>query len=299
MKLFFTTFGFLSFGLFASASWAETVTLTLRNGDTIHGELLERSSDNGVTIIDHPQLGRLELTANELKPPQPKPLWKSSVSAGLVGNDKDGDTDLTLNLTGKTRFENENQSLSMSGSFNSKQSKKSGEPRKFETEKGSAQIRYDKPLASKLDLFAETNYQYNGTNTVGVNNVDQTFGFAYPLIESETTEFKLSVGPTAKWQGGGKGCSSDTYCGNTYGGGSIIANLRWNPVPSLQFDLNNKFTPVFATEVKPTNTFTTDIRYYPVKGSKLFTTLRYQSVYNSMSKPEVSSTISAQVGTEF
>ena len=299
MKLFFTTFGFLSLGMFASASWAETVTLTLLNGDTISGELLERNSDNGVTVIDHPQLGRLELTANELKPPQPKPLWKSSVSAGLVGNEKDGDTDLTFNFTGNTRYEDENQSLTMSGSFNSKQSKKSGEQRKFETEKGSAKIRYDKPIASKLDLFAETNYQYNGTNSAGVNTVDQTFGLAYPFIQSETTEFKLSVGPTALWQGGGKGCSSDPYCGNTYGGGSIIASLRWKPIQSLQFDLNNKFTPVFATEVKPSNTFTTDIRYYPIVGSKLFTTLRYQSVFNSMSKPQVSNTITAQVGTEF
>ena len=298
MKLFFTTFGFLSLGI-ASASWAETVTFTLRNGDTIHGELLERNSDDGVTVIDHPQLGRLELTANELKPPQPKPLWKSSVSAGLVGNEKDGDSSLTFSFTGNTRYEDENQKLSLSGSFNSKQSKKPGEPRKFDTEKGSAQIRYDKPIASKFALFAETDYLYNGTNSSGVNTVDQTLGVAYPLIQSETIDFTLSVGPTAKWLGGGKECSSNSYCGNTYGGGSIIASLLWNPISSLQFKLDNKFTSTFASEVKPSNTFTAGIRYYPLEKSKLFTTLLYQSVYESMTLPEVNNTITAQVGTEF
>ena len=299
MKLFLTTFGFLTLGMFSSASWAETVTLTLRNGDTIHGELLDRNSDNGVTVIDHPQLGRLELTANELKPPQPKPLWKSSVSAGLVGNEKDGDSSLTFNFSGDTRYEDENQKLTMSGSFNSKQSKKPGEPRKFDTEKGSAQIRYEKPIATKLALFSETGYLYNGTNSSGVNTVDQTLGVAYPLIQSKTTEITLSVGPTAKWRGGGKGCSSDSYCGSTYGGGSIIASLLWKPIQSLQFKLDNKYTSMLATEVKPSNTFTASIRYYPVKNSKLFTTLRYQSVYESMTNPEVNNTITAQVGTEF
>ena len=299
MKLFFTTFGFLSLGMFASPSWAETVTLTLLNGDIIRGELLDRNSDNGVTVIDHPQLGRLELTANELKPPQPKPLWKSSVSAGLVGNEKDGDSSLTFNFTGDTRYEDENQKLYISGSFNSKQSKKPSEPRKFDTEKGSTQIRYDKPIASKFALFSETGYLYNGTNSSGVNTFDQTLGVAYPLIQSETTDFTLSIGPTAKWRGGGKGCSSDSYCGNTHGGGSVIASLLWKPIPSLQFKLDNKYTSIFATEVKPSNTFTASIRYYPLENSKLFTTLLYRSVYESMTKPEVNNTITAQVGTEF
>ncbi|MDC3185638.1 DUF481 domain-containing protein [bacterium] len=250
-------------------------------------------------MIDHPQLGRLELTADKLNPPQPKPLWKSSVSAGLVGNEKDGDSSLTFNFTGNTRYEDEDQKLSMNGSFNSKQSKKSGEPRKFETEKGSAQIRYDKPIASKLGLFAQTDYKYIGTNSVGVNTVDQTLGVAYPLIQTETVEFIMSVGPTAKWKSGGKGCSSDSDCGNTYGGGSIIANLLWKPFPSLEFELKNMYTSIFATEVKPSNNFSADIRYYPVKNSKLFTTLRYQAVFDSMSTPEVNNSITAQVGTEF
>jgi hypothetical protein len=299
MKVLLATSVFLTLGTFASASWAESVTLTLRNGDTIHGELLERNSDKGVTVIDHPQLGRLELTANELQPPQPKPLWKSSVSAGLVGNEKDGDSSMTFSFNGNTKYEDENQKLSMSGSFNSKQSKKKGEPRKFDTEKGSAQIRYDKPITSNLDLFAATNYQYNGTNNAGANIVDQTFGVAYPLIQSSTTELKLSVGPTVKWLGGGKGCSSDSYCGNTYGGGSIIASLLWKPVPLLQFGLENRFTSVFTSEIKPSNTFTAEVRYYPIKKSKLFTTLRYESIYQSMATPEVNNSITAQVGADF
>ena len=124
-------------------------------------------------------------------------------------------------------------------------------------------------------------------------------GAALPLLKSETTELTISIGPSLQWSGGGISCASDSFCGNSYGGATLTAGLSWKPWPTLQFGLQNQFTTVWANEVQPVNTLTAEVRYYPAENSKLFTTLRYQSVYNSMSKPEVSSTISAQVGTEF
>ena len=299
MHRFLATFGLLTVGMLPTKSWAETVTLTLRNGDTIHGELLERNSDTGVTVIDHPQLGRLELTASELQPAKAKPRWKSSVSAGLIGNEKDGDSSVSISFTGNTRYKDENQKLSITGSFNASKSQDSGEPLSIDTEKGAAEIRYDKPIRSNLDFFALSGYQYDGTNDSGVNTLLGNFGVAFPLIKSETTKLTLSVGPSLQWSGGGKDCSSDSFCGNTYGGGTFTADLSWKPIPSLRFGLQNQFTTVWASAVQPANTFTAEIRYYPSVKSKLFTTLRYQSIYQSISDPEVNNTITAQVGADF
>ena len=43
MHRFLATAGLLSLGLVPSVSWAETINLTLRNGDSLQGELIERN----------------------------------------------------------------------------------------------------------------------------------------------------------------------------------------------------------------------------------------------------------------
>ena len=293
------TAGLLSLCLVPSVSWAATITLSLRNGDSLHGELIERNPNNGTTVLEHPQLGRLEITAEQLKPVTTKPLWASSVSAGVIGNEKDGDSSLSISFTGKTRYKYGQQKLSLSGSFNSSKPKDSGEPLSIDTEKGSAELRYDKPIGSNLDLFALSSYQYDGTNDSGVNTVLGNIGVAFPLLKSETTELTISIGPSLQWSGGGTTCSSDTFCGNSYGGATLMADLRWKPWPSLQFGLQNQFTTVWANEVQPADTLTAEVRYYPAENSKLFTTLRVQSIYQSMNTPELNNTITAQVGADF
>ena len=299
MRRFLATAGLLTLGMFPSLSWAETVTLTLRNGDSIHGTLIEQNPNDGTTVLDHPQLGRLELTAEQLKPAEAKPLWTSSLSAGLIGNEKDGDSSMSVSFTGKTRYNDEQQKLSLSGSFNASKSKDSGEALSIDTEKGSAELRYDKPIGSNLDLFALSSYQYNGTNDSGVNTVLGNIGVAFPLMKSETTDFTVSIGPSVQWSGGGITCASDTFCGNTYGGATLTADLSWKPLPTLKFGLQNQFTTVWANEIQPGNTLTAEVRYYPAVNSKLFTTLRVQSIYQSMSTPQVNNTITAQVGADF
>ncbi|QNI97867.1 DUF481 domain-containing protein [Synechococcus sp. RS9902] len=299
MHRFLATAGLLSLGLAPGVSWAETISLTLRNGDSLHGELIERNPENGTTVLNHPQLGRLELTAEQLKPATSKPLWTSSLSAGVIGNEKDGDNSLSVSFTGKTRYKDDQQKLSLSGSFNTSKSKDSGESLSIDTEKGSAELRYDKSIGSNLDLFALSGYQYNGTNDSGVNTVLGNIGVAFPLLKSETTELTMSIGPSLQWSGGGISCTSDRFCGNSYGGATLTADLKWKPWPTLQFGLQNQFTSVWANGIQPANTLTAEVRYYPARNSKLFTTLRVQSIYQSMNTPELNNTITAQVGADF
>ena len=299
MHRFLSKAGLLSLGLVPGVSWAETISLTLRNGDSLHGELIERNPDNGTTVLHHPQLGRLELTAEQLKPATAKPFWTSSVSGGVIGNEKDGDNSLSVSFSGKTRYKDDQQKLALSGSFNASKSTDSGEPLSIDTEKGSAELRYDKPIGSNLDLFALSSYQYNGTNDSGVNTVLGNIGVAFPLLKSETTELTISIGPSLQWSGGGISCPSDTFCGNSYGGATLTTGLGWKPWPTLQFGLQNQFTTVWANGVQPANTVTAEVRYYPAENSKLFTTLQLQSIYQSMNTPKLNNTITAQVGADF
>ena len=299
MHRFVAMAGLLTLCVVPRVSWSETVTLTLRNGDRLQGELIKQNPEDGTTVINHPQLGRLRLTADQLKPVESKPLWASSVSAGLIGNEKDGDSSMSISFTGKTHYQDERQKLALSGSFNASKSKDSGEALSIDTEKGSAELRYDKPIGSNLDLFALSSYQYNGTNDAGVNTVLGNIGVAFPLLKSTTTDFTVSIGPSIQWSGGGMNCASDAYCGNAYGGATLTADLRWKPLPSLRFGLQNQFTTVWANEVQPANTLTAEVRYYPAANSKLFTTLRVQSIYQSMSTPQLNNTITAQVGADF
>ena len=55
------TSAFLTAGLicFGAAAHAETVTLELRNGDKLHGELIEANTTDSTIVLDHPVLGRL------------------------------------------------------------------------------------------------------------------------------------------------------------------------------------------------------------------------------------------------
>ena len=197
MHRFLSSAGLLTLCMIPSMSWAETVTLTLRNGDSLHGELIERNLDDGTTVINHPQLGRLQLTADQLKPAESKPLWASSVSAGLIGNEKDGDSSMSISFTGKTRYQDEQQKLALSASFNTSKSKDSGEPLSIDTEKGSAEIRYDTSIGSNLDLFALSNYQFNGTNDAGVNTVLGNIGVCLLYTSPSPRDLSTSRMPSS------------------------------------------------------------------------------------------------------
>lgn len=235
MHRFLSTAGLLSLGLVPGVSWTKTFNLILSNADSLHGELIERNSDNGTTVLHHPQLGRLELTAEQLKPATAKPLWTSSVSGGVIGNEKDGDNSLSISFSGKTLYKDDHQKLALSGNFNASKSKDSGEPLCVDTEKGSGELRYDKPIGSNLDLFALSSYQCNGTNDSGVNSVLGNIGVAFTLLKSETTELTISIGPSLQWSGGGISCAIDTFCGNSYCGATLMA-LAGSPGPRSSSD---------------------------------------------------------------
>ena len=112
----------------------------------------------------------VELTAEQLKPAETKPLWTSSVSAGLIGNEKDGDSSIDptehplQRRTAKTVVE---------WRFQRKQVEDSGEPLSADTERiRGTPLRQAHRIQPRF--VALSSYQFNGTNDSGVNTVWET-----------------------------------------------------------------------------------------------------------------------------
>jgi hypothetical protein len=285
--------------LASPAAVAETVQLTLMNGDTIHAELITEESSDELKVLMHPQLGRLEVSKDAIKPVEKPPAWKTTFSAGVNAGDQDGDGTFSANINGSSNYKGDTDKLKIQGGLNYSKNNDKGKPSKVKTEKGMASIRYDRVLGESMSLYAMSKYQYNGLNDSAVNNVDGSVGVAFPVVNTDTTELTLSVGPSVHWSDGGKDCASNEYCGNTYAGGSFIADLSWSPNKSFKFDLSNTLSALAANEIKPSNTFSASIKYFPSINSGLFTSLRYVSIYNSISTPESDQQITGQVGVEF
>jgi len=285
--------------LAAPAAVAETVKLTLLNGDTINAELVPEESTDEVKVLVHPQLGRLEVSQDAIKPVEKTPAWTSTISGGIDAGNKDGDGTFTANISGTSNYKSDNDRLRIQAGLNYSKNNDKGEPTEVKTDKGMANIRYDRFLNKTVTFYAKSDYQYNGLNDSGVNVVEGSVGVGFPLINTDTTTLSLSLGPALHWNEGGKDCSSYEYCGNIYAGGSFITDLSWSPSKSFKFNFGNTLSAMVANEIKPTNTFSAGIKYFPSINSGLFTSLKFISTYNSMSTPESDNRITGQVGFEF
>ena len=278
---------------------AETIRLTLKNGDTINAELVPDESTDERKVVMHPQLGRLEVSRDAIRPEPTPPAWKSSISAGVIGNNKDGNDDVTATFAATSTYKKDGDKLSLKGGYNYNTTRDGNEPFKVQTDKGSATVRYDRRLSRGISLVTFADYHYNATNEASVNTVKGAVGLGVPLINTPSTQLTLSLGPSFQWGNGGSDCDTDSACGRTYPGASFTTELDWTPNPSFRISLDNNFSALAASELKPTNSFGATIKYFPSITSGMFTSLQFLSTYNSIAKPEIDNTVNGQVGIEF
>ena len=283
----------------ATSVMAETVKYTLVNGDVVSGELVESESTDDVRVLISPVLGRLEIEVASIKVPEPEPLWKSSISGGFSGNDSDGDGSFSGDISAATRYKDADQIFKLSGGINYSRNNDKGKDPEIKTKKGNLAISYDKFLSSDVTLYGGANYNYDYLKDAGVNNVLASIGIGFPLIDSDTTSLSLKAGPSLSWISGGDDCSSDEYCGSSYGGAAFAVDFGWKPTSWFRFGAVNQFSAAFASEVKPYNSFTATFKFIPSPQSNLFTSLKFQSIYQSMSSPTSNNTVSGQVGVDF
>jgi len=285
--------------LSSPAAEAESIRVTLKNGDTINAQLVPDESTDELKVLIHPQLGRLEVSMDSIRAKPTPPAWTSSISAGVIGNNKDGDDDVTATFAAASTYKNKADKLSFKGAYNYNTTRDGNEPFEVQTDKGSATVRYERNLSRGLSLVTFADYHYNATNEASVNTVKGAVGLGLPLINSPSTQLTLSLGPSFQWGNGGSECDSDSACGQTYPGASLTADLDWSLNPSFRISLHNSFSALAASELKPTNSFGATIKYFPSITSGMFTSLQFLSIYNSIAKPEIDNTINGQVGIEF
>ena len=283
----------------ASSAMAEMVKFTLVNGDVVSGELVESESTEDVRVLISPVLGRLEIDVASIKVPEPDPLWKSSISGGFNGNDSDGDGSFNGDISASTRYKDADQIFKLSGGINYSRNNDKGKSPEIKTKKGNLALSYDKFVSSDITIYGAAAYNYDHLKDAGVNNVLASVGVGFPLIDSDTTTLTLKAGPSLNWISGGDDCSTDEYCGNSYGGAAFAVDFGWKPTTWFHFGAVNQFSAAFASEVKPYNSFTATLKFIPSPQTNLFTSLKFQSIYQSMSSPTSNNSVSGQVGVDF
>lgn len=299
MSATINTLIFLSLGSKAYNASAETVTLILSNGDKIHGVLLKNESNDHRIVIDHPSLGRLEIQSSALKATPKKKQWTGNFSAGITGSNTDKDLEFDSTSLFNIQFKNELNLLSFRANTAYGFSKSAGQDKgSTDTNQGQLHLRYAHTLSGKLNAYASNTYEYDTLNRTGTNNLVNSIGLGYDLIKTDTTTLNISAGPSSQSIWGGKGCSADQYCGNTYAASSARLSLDWKPNSYFNLSLSNQFTGAYSEGLSPSNNFSGTIKIYPLGDNKIFTSLNGQLIYNSLTTPQIDNSFSLQLGTE-
>ncbi len=278
---------------------AETVTLILSNGDKIQGTLLKSESNDQVTVIKHPSLGRLEIQAKALKAKPKKKRWTGSFSAGVTGSNTDQEIDVDGTTQLITQYKDELNLLSFKANTEYGVSRSANEKKgSTDTNQGQIDLRYAYTFSGKLSAYASNTYEYDMLNEVGNNNLINSIGLGYDLIKTDTTTLNVSAGPSAQSIWGGPGCTANQYCGNTYAASSARIGFDWVPNNYFNLSLSNQFTGAYVDGISPSNNFSGTIKIYPFGDKKLFTSLNGQIIYNSLTTPQIDNSFSLQLGTQ-
>ena len=278
---------------------AETITLTLSNGDKIQGKLVKNKSTDTVTVIDHPSLGRLEIKSAALQSKPKKKRWTGSFSAGVTGSNTDRDYDLDSTSQLVTQYKDEVNLFHFKANteygFSRGASEKEGST---DTNQGQIDLRYSYTFSGRSNAYISNIYDYDTLNQVGANNLVNSIGLGYDLIKTNTTTLNVSAGPSVQTIWGGKFCTRDKSCGNTFAASSARISFDWEPNNYFNLSLSNQFTGAYVEGISPSNNFSGTIKIYPLGDKKLFTSLNGQLIYNSLTSPQIDNSFSLQLGTQ-
>ena len=278
---------------------AETITLTLSNGDKIQGTLVKSESTDTVTVIDHPSLGKLKIQSTALKAKPKKKRWTGSFSAGISGSNTDRDYDLDSTSQLITQYKDEVNLFSFKANTEYGFSKSAGEQEgATDTNQGQLDLRYSYTFSGKTNAYISNIYDYDTLNQVGSSNLVNSIGIGYDFIKTDTTTLNISAGPSVQSIWGGDFCKVDKYCGNTFAASSARISFDWDPNNYFNLSLSNQFTGAYVDGLSPSNNFSGTIKIYPLGDKKLFTSLNGQFIYNSLTSPQIDNSFSLQLGTQ-
>ncbi len=282
-----------------SSAKAEKVTYKLLNGDLISGQLIIEESNEKVKVLMHPQLGRIEINTLAIVPTIKEDRWKNHLEAGLDGSTTGANDAESYSLTFLTNYKDNLNELEFRSSYDFEQSAKAEGDKVIGANKLLGELRFDRGLGRSWSAYLFKAYKYNALNNIGTNNIESSFGFAYKLFDKPKFKLRVSAGPSLNWIGGGNECSSDSDCGDINPGSSFGSQLKWSLNDYFILNIANKYGIKYASETFSSNSFSTSLKFYPRSGSSLYTSLRYENLYDEIKEPSQEHIYRFLLGTSF
>lgn len=153
--------------------------------------------------------------------------------------------------------------------------------------------------SEKWSVYGLTDYNFNALTTIGTNTIVTSIGASYKLINQDKFTLNMSAGPWLQWLDGGVNCSIESYCGDIMPDSTLSTDLKWVLNNNLQFTMNNLFTTAYNNGITPSYNFNAGLKFVPSLDSNLFTSIRFQSIIQTLQTLKLNNSINFKVGTEF
>ena len=275
-------------------------TVTLLNGDILHGEINIEESDEEVVVIIHPQLGTLRLSRDQLKILPKQKLWTGSLAVGIHGSNTGGDRSGSGALTTKWNYKKDEHQFKINGNWNYGLSRDQGESTiSVDTNKGALSLRYDQELNEKITGFASSDYLMDAMNKVGVHDQTLSVGIGYKLINNDRTGLKVSIGPSLQTLFGGEKCDRNANCGRVFLASTLTTELNWLINKYFTLNIVDRVSAAYVNGVTPANVLSAALKIRPDMKSRIFTTFNIQTMYQPLQVPKTDNNFSIHIGTDF
>ena len=275
-------------------------TITLLNGDILHGTINLEESDDDAVVITHPQLGKLRLDRSQLKNRPEDKTWDGSLALGMNGSNTGGDRSGSSSLTTKWIYKKDVHRFKIDGNWNYGLSRDQGDSDiSIDTNKAGLLLRYDQQLSERLSGFASSDYLMDAMNTVGVHDQTVSIGLGYSLLKNNSTDIKISIGPSLQSLFGGKKCNQDTNCGRSFLASTLTTEINWLINQYLSLNIVDRLSGAYVNGITPSNVLSAALKIRPDSRSKLFTTINLQTMYQPLQSPKTDNHFSAHIGTDF
>ena len=325
------------FKIYASTD-DKKVVITLTNGDTLNGTLIESKSTNDAKILDHPQLGELTIsesiiesfkldakaTEDKTNNIADKNTSTSTISKNNISEVKSNDEiskwsgSIRIGLDEDIEYEDFfKRALDLDLSIDLTNEKSiylntfSFDWTKDESQYGiggayyvSDSLKIDQKTSMDLsnrnmEIYYSNNYDYNSDASYGKNSLISSIGLTKGFFDSDDTSLSISAGPAIHFVYGGDECDITTDCCKTYLSSVFSINFSNKLSKKFELEINNIFTSSYASTAIYGNELSTTLTFRPSDSSGFNTSFEYQNDYKEFSNPKFEDKYSLNVGYDF
>jgi len=312
------------------------VVITLTNGDTLNGTLIESKSTNDAKFLDHPQLGELNIRESIIKNfkldvkntedktnktvekntsassisnnniPKVKSndeisKWSGSISIGLDDDIGHEDFSRSLDLDLSIDLTNEKSIYTNTISFDWTKDESQYEIGGAYNVSDSLEIdqKTSMDISNNMEIYYSNNYDYNSDASYGKNSLISSIGLTKGFFDSDDTSLSISAGPAIHFVYGGDECDITTDCGETYLSSVFSINFSNKLSKKFELEINNIFSSSYASTAIYGNELSSTLTFRPSDSSGFNTSFEYQNDYREFSNPKFEDKYSLNVGYDF